>query len=86
MDYLLAWIVAASVFFGIVFALFFAIVRVTRALMGTRRRLEEELGDEVLRLRLARGQITQEEYLQARRALGLADRRPYRDATLPPPR
>jgi uncharacterized membrane protein len=44
--------------------------------MGPRRRLEEELGDEVLRLRLARGQITQEEYLQARRALGLSDRRP----------
>ena len=37
MDYLLAWTVAATVFFGIVFALFFAIVRVTRVSMGPRR-------------------------------------------------
>ncbi len=76
MDYLLGWLVAILAFFALVFALFFTIVRVTRAIMGPRRRLEAELGDEVLQRRFARGEITRDEYMQARRSLGLGERDP----------
>jgi Predicted membrane protein (DUF2078). len=65
-----AWIVGLTLFFGLVFALFFVITRGTRAILGPRRRLEEELGLEVLRMRLARGEISQAEFEQAKRALG----------------
>ena len=70
MNYLIAWIIGLVVFFGVVFALFILITRGTRAIFGPRRRLEEELGLEVLRGRLARGEITPDEFEQARRALG----------------
>lgn len=69
MDYLLAWVVGLALFFALVFALFLLITRGTRAILGPRRRLEEELGLEALRARLARGEISQAEFEQARRAL-----------------
>ena len=58
------------VFFGIVFALFFVVTRGTRALFGPRRRLEAAFGLETLEVRLGRGEITREEFEQAKRALG----------------
>lgn len=61
-------------FFGVVTALFLVITRVTRALFGSRRRLEAELGSEALEARLARGEITKAEFDQARRALGAQGR------------
>ncbi|MBA3877148.1 MAG: hypothetical protein C0498_09465 [Anaerolinea sp.] len=70
MDSLLAWIVGLALFFALVFALFFLITRGTRAILGPRRRLEEELGLEVLRTRLAQGEISEAEFEQAKRALG----------------
>jgi uncharacterized membrane protein len=39
-------------------------------ILGPRRRLEAEFGLEVLRARLARGEISQAEFEQAKRALG----------------
>ena len=69
MEYLLAWVVGLTLFFALVFALFILVTRGTRAILGPRRRLEEELGLEVLRTRLARGEISQTEFEQARRAL-----------------
>jgi uncharacterized membrane protein len=39
-------------------------------LAGPRRRLEEELSVQALRSRLASGEITPEEFAQAKRALG----------------
>jgi uncharacterized membrane protein len=69
MDVLVA-LLALFVFFGAVFALFFVITRVTRAILGPRRRLEAELGLEALERRYAQGEITQEELDQAKRALG----------------
>lgn len=71
MDYLLAWVVGLAIFFGLVFGLFYLISRGTRAILGPRRRLEEELGLEALRERLARGEISQELFEQGKRALGL---------------
>ena len=70
MEYVFAWIVGLTLFFGLVFALFFVITRGTRAILGPRRRLEEDLGLEVLRTRLARGEISQAEFEQGKRALG----------------
>ena len=60
----LAVLVAAAVVFGVL------VVGITRSLFGRGRRLEAELGIEVLDDRLARGEITREEYATARRALG----------------
>ncbi|MFZ5853552.1 MAG: SHOCT domain-containing protein [Chloroflexota bacterium] len=67
---LLGWIVGLALFVGVVSALFLVITRGTRAVLGPRRRLEAELGLEVLEGRLARGEITREEYEEAKRALG----------------
>lgn len=69
-SHLLGWIVGLVLFFGVVLGLFFAIVRGTCAILGPRRRLETELGLEVLEERLARGEITREQFEQAKRALG----------------
>ena len=69
MDYLFAWIVSLSIVFVLVFALFLLITRGTRVILGPRRRLEEELGLEALRARLARDEISHTESEQARRAL-----------------
>jgi uncharacterized membrane protein len=49
--------------------LFLLITRGTRAILGPRRRLEEELGQQALRSRLARGEISEVEFEQAKRAL-----------------
>lgn len=70
MEFVVAWIVGLTLFFGLVFALFFVITRGTRAILGSRRRLKEELGLEVVRKRLARGEINQAEFEQAKRAPG----------------
>lgn len=70
MEPVVAWIVGLTIFFGLVFALFFVVTRGTRAVLGPRRRLEEEFGLDVLRGRLARGEISQAEFEQAKRALG----------------
>lgn len=70
MDSVVAWIVGLTLFFGLILALFIVITRGTRAILGPRRRLEEELGLEVLRGRLARGEISQAEFEQGKRALG----------------
>jgi len=70
MENLAVLLVGLVVFFGVVFALFFLITRGTRAMFGSRRRLEAELGLEALEARLARGEITRAEFDQARRALG----------------
>jgi uncharacterized membrane protein len=57
--------------FGVaVFVLFFVITRVTRVLFGSNRRLEAAFGLETLKARRRRGEITTEEFEQARRALG----------------
>jgi uncharacterized membrane protein len=60
----------ALLFGGAVALLFVAIRWLARSLFGSRRRLESELGLEALDGRLARGEITREEYEQARLALG----------------
>lgn len=70
MESVVAWIVGLTVFFALVLALFFVITRGTRAVLGPRRRLEAEFGLEVLRTRLARGEFSQAEFEQAKRALG----------------
>lgn len=70
MTFVVAWIVGLTVFVVLVVALFLVITRGTRAGLGPRRRLEAELGLEVLRGRLARGEISQAEFEQAKRALG----------------
>ena len=69
MDYLVAWVVGLTLFFALVVALFFLITRGTRAILGPRRRLEQELGQEALRTRLARSEISDVEFEQAKRAL-----------------
>lgn len=51
MDYLLAWVVGLALLAALVFGLFLLITRGTRAILGPRRRLEEELGLEALRSR-----------------------------------
>jgi uncharacterized membrane protein len=61
---------AALLFVGAVALLFVAVRWLARSLFGSRRRLESVLGLEALDGRLARGEITREEYEQARRALG----------------
>ena len=60
----------ALLFGGAVALLFVAVSWLARTLFGPRRRLESELGLEALDGRFARGEITREEYEQARRALG----------------
>ena len=70
MEYLLGWLVGLAVFFGVVFLLFWLITRVTRAVVGPSRRLEHDLGLEVLRARRQRGEITDEEFATGKRLLG----------------
>jgi len=59
-----------AAFAAAVALLFMAVTWLARAVFGPRRRLEAELGLEALERRLARGEITREEFEQARRALG----------------
>ncbi len=70
MEYILGWVVGLAVFFGVVFALFWVITRVTRAVIGPSRRLERDLGLEVLEARRRRGEITDEELATGKRLLG----------------
>jgi uncharacterized membrane protein len=63
-------LIGALVFVGAVAVLFVSITWLARAVFGPHRRLEAELGLEALERRLARGEITREEFEQARRALG----------------
>ncbi len=69
MNYLVGWIVGLAILALAVSVLFVLIVRGTRAVVGPRRRLEEELSLSPLRGRLARGEITQEEFDQAARTI-----------------
>ncbi len=62
---------ASVIVVGVVFGLFMMITRGTRMLFGPRRRLEAEMGLDALRARLARGEITAQEFEQAKRALGV---------------
>lgn len=70
MGFVVVWIVGLTIFFAVAVALFFVVTRGTRALLGPRRRLEADLGLNVLRGRLARGEISPAEFEQAKRALG----------------
>jgi uncharacterized membrane protein len=70
MEMVLTVVLATVIFLGAVFALFVVITRGTRMLFGSRRRLEAEMGLDALRARLARGEITAQEFEQAKRALG----------------
>ncbi len=70
MEMVLTVVLAVVIFFGVVVALFFVITRGTRMLFGPSRRLEAEMGLDALRARLARGEITAQEFEQAKRALG----------------
>jgi uncharacterized membrane protein len=63
-------LIGVSVFAAAVAVLFVVIAWLARAAFGPRRRLEAELGLEALERRLARGEITREEFEKARRALG----------------
>lgn len=65
------WIVGLAIFILLVFGLFFLVTRGTRAILGPRRRLEEKLGLEAMGKRLLRGEITEEQFEQGKRALGL---------------
>jgi uncharacterized membrane protein len=62
--------VALLAFAAVVTVLFVLIRRGTRAMFGPRRRLEEEAAMGQLRYRLSRGEITAEEFEQAKRAIG----------------
>ncbi len=68
-------IVGLLVFIGLLMVLYYLVSRGTRMLFGPRRRLEAELGLEVLEQRLSRGEISNEEFEQAKRALGLSPSR-----------
>jgi uncharacterized membrane protein len=70
MEMLLTVVLATVIFLVVVLALFFVITRGTRMLFGPRRRLEAEMGLDALRARLGRGEITAQEFEQAKRALG----------------
>ena len=63
-------VLGVAAFAAAVAVLYVVITRLTRAAFGPRRRLEAELGLEALQQRLARGEITREDFEQARRALG----------------
>ncbi len=63
-------LVGLLLLFALLVGLYYLVTRVARRLFGSRRRLEAELGLEVLEGRLARGEITPEEFEQAKRALG----------------
>lgn len=55
---------------AVVLLLFVGVRAITRGIFGNDRRLERSIALEVLEGRLARGEISREEYEQARRALG----------------
>jgi uncharacterized membrane protein len=65
-------IVGLLVFIGLLMVLYYLVSRGTRMLFGPRRRLEAEPGLEVLEQRLSHGEISNEEFEQAKRALGLS--------------
>ncbi len=68
---LLGVLVGVAIILGVVFTLFFVITRGARLAFGPRRRLEADLGLDALKARLARGEITTQEFEQAKRALGV---------------
>ncbi len=70
MDYTVGWIIGLAVFALAVAVLYFVITRGVRAVFGPRRRLEEELSVSLLRGRLARGEISQDEFDQAATIVG----------------
>lgn len=70
MEYATGFLVGFGVFSGAVAVLFVLFQRGARAAFGPRRRLEEDLGVDVLRHRLARGEITRRDFEDAKRTLG----------------
>lgn len=64
------FVIAIAVFAAAVLGLFIIIRVVARTLFGHDRRLERDLGLEVLRSRLSRGEITRAEFEEAAGALG----------------
>ena len=62
-------VIGVAVFVAAVAVLYVLVTRGTRRVLGPKRRLETELGMEQLQGRLARGEISQDEFDQARRAL-----------------
>ena len=69
MDSFLSLLVGLTIFALVVAGLFVVITRGTRVAFGQRRRLEEEVSLGPLRRRLAHGEITQEQFDQAERAV-----------------
>lgn len=63
-------VLGVALFAAAVAVLFVVVTRGTRRVLGPKRRLETELGMEQLEGRLSRGEITQDEFDQAKRALG----------------
>ena len=63
-------LVAVGIVLAVVGALFLGVRWLARSLSGSSRRLETELGLEVLEGRQRRGEITREEFEQAKRTLG----------------
>jgi uncharacterized membrane protein len=71
----LGLVIGLTVFAILVAILFVVITRGTRTLFGRRRRLEEEVSLGPLRRRLDDGEITQDQFDQAKRAI-VGDSRP----------
>jgi uncharacterized membrane protein len=63
-------IAGLAVFVALVAGAYLLITRGTRVVFGPRRRLEEEAALGQLRHRLSRGEITPDEFEQAKRAIG----------------
>jgi hypothetical protein len=66
---LLIWIAGYAVFVGVIVVLYLVVTRGSRRLFGPRRRLEEEVGVTLLRLKLKRGEIGHDEFEMAVTAL-----------------
>lgn len=60
---------AVGIFVAAVAVLYVLVTRGTRRVLGPKRRLESALGMEALEARRGRGEITQAEFDQAKRAL-----------------
>ncbi len=60
---------AVGIFAAAVAVLYVLVTRGTRRVLGPKRRLESALGMEALEARRGRGEITQAEFDQAKRAL-----------------
>lgn len=64
------FLIGAAAFLAAVSVLFFLVRAVARALFGRSRRLERDLAADVLRHRLARGEITPAQFREAMTTIG----------------